>query len=176
MGKVQMSVEEMELVGPPRSGGERSEPERSGGPISSRAAAGIPTRDAQLVPDPEVIAQAIRRRFTAEYKRRIMQEADRCGPGGIAALLRREGLYSSHLTTWRHQREQGEIAGLAPRKRGKKAAPRNPLAAENERLRRETERLQKRLRQAETIIDVQKKLCEMLGLPVATPDSNGSDE
>ena len=175
MGKVQMRVEEKELVGPPRSGGERSEPERSGGPTSSSAAVGVPTGDAQPIPDPEVITKAIRRRFTAEYKRRILQEADRCGPGGTAGLLRREGLYSSHLNTWRHQREQGEIAGLEPRKRGKKATPRNPLAEENERLRRETERLQKRLRQAETIIDVQKKLCEMLGLPVATTDRNGSD-
>lgn len=176
MGKVQMRVEEMELVGPPRSGGERSEPERSRGPTSSAAATSIPAGGGPPLPDPEVPTRALRRRFTAAYKRRILHEADTCDPGGIAALLRREGLYSSHLTTWRHQREQGEIAGLEPRKRGKKAAPRNPLAAENERLQRETERLQKRLRQAEIIIDVQKKLCEMLGLPVATTDSNGSNE
>ena len=70
--------------------------------------------------------------------------------------MRREGLYSSRLTTWRKQRETGEIAGLEPRKRGKKAVPRNPLAGEVEQFRRETQRLQKRLRQAETIIDVQK--------------------
>jgi len=109
------------------------------------------------ISDPEVDAKPIRRRFSAGYKRRILKEADRCdAPGGIAILLRREGLYSSHLTTWRRQREQGEIAGLEPRKRGRKAAPQNPLAAENERLQRENERLQKRLHQAEAIIDVQK--------------------
>ena len=94
----------------------------------------------------------------------------------IAALLRREGLYSSALTLWRRQRELGQLAGLASRKRGRKAAPRNPLVTENEHLRRENERLQKRLRQAETIIEVQKKLCEMLGLPVQTAESEEKDE
>lgn len=176
MGKVQMRVEGMELVVPPQSEGERSETERSGGTTSSAATAGIPGGSGSLVPNPEVPTRAQRRCFAAAYKRRILHEADTCDPGGIAALLRREGLYSSHLTTWRHQREQGEIAGLEPRKRGKKPAPRNPLASENERLGRENERLQKRLRQAETIIEVQKKLCEMWGLPVATTDRNGSDE
>jgi transposase len=105
-----------------------------------------------------------------------LQEADKCGPGGIAALLRREGLYSSHITTWRKQRELGEIAGLEPRKRGKKPVPRNPLAAENEKLRRETQRLQKHLHQAEVIIDVQKKLCDLLGLTVPPIEMNESDE
>ena len=176
MGKVAMRVEGMGLVAPPRSGGERSEPEQSGGATRPAAAEGIPATGGPPIPDPEVSAKPIRRRFSAGYKRRILREADTCDPGGIAILLRREGLYSSHLTTWRHQREQGEIAGLEPRKRGRKTTPRNPLSAENERLQRENERLQKRLRQAETIIDVQKKLCEMLGLPVATTGSNGSDE
>ena len=90
--------------------------------------------------------------------------------------MRREGLYSSHLTSWRKQRETGEIAGLEPRKRGQKPVPRNPLAGEVEQLRRETQRLQKRLRQAETIIDVQKKLCDLLGLTVPPIEQNGSDE
>lgn len=118
----------------------------------------------------------MRRRFTAEYKRRILQEADQCSRGETAALLRREGLYSTHLTVWRKQRESGEIAGLEPRRRGKKPVPRNPLTAENERLRRENQRLQKRLRQAETIIDVQKKLCDILGLTVPPIQQNGDDE
>ena len=94
----------------------------------------------------------------------------------MAALLRREGLYSSNLTAWRKQRESGEIAGLTPRKRGKKPVPRNPLTAENEQLRRENARLQKRLHQAETIITVQKKLCDLLGLTVPPIEQSGSDE
>jgi len=105
-----------------------------------------------------------------------LQEADEGGPGAVASILRREGLYSSHLTTWRRQRESGEIAGLEPRKRGKKPVARNPLAAENEQLRRENARLQKRLHQAETIVAVQKKLCDLLGLTVPPIEQNGSDE
>lgn len=152
---------------------ERSKTSRNGG--ASILTAATLGRGAGR-PDPEVSSKARRRQFTAEYKKRILEEADRCEAGGIAALIRREGLYSSHLTTWRKQREAGEIAGLAPRKRGKKPVPRNPLAAENEALRRENARLQKRLKQAETIIDVQKKLCEILGLPVASMEINGNDK
>ena len=156
---------EMELVSPERSEGERSEPSRSGGETNSIAPA-----------DPEVRDKAVRRRFTATYKRRILQEADQCGSGGIAALLRREGLYSSHLTTWRKLRLTGEIAGLEPRKRGKKPVPRNPMAGEIKRLTRENQRLQKRLHQAETIVEVQKKLCDLLGLTVPPIEQNESDE
>jgi transposase len=94
----------------------------------------------------------------------------------VAALLRREGLYSSNLAAWRKQRASGEMAGLTPRKRGKKPVPRNPLTAENEQLRRENARLQKRLHQAETIVAVQKKLCDLLGLTVPPIEQNGSDE
>jgi transposase len=115
------------------------------------------------LPDPEVVVKAQRRRFTAEYKQRILQEADACTHHGeVGALLRREGLYSSHLSTWRRQRQQGELQGLAPVKRGRKA---DPLAAENARLQRETERLKAQLARAELIIDVQKKVSELLGLP-----------
>jgi transposase len=115
------------------------------------------------LPDPEVVVKAQRRRFTAEYKQRILQEADACTQQGeIGALLRREGLYSSHLSTWRRQRQQGELQGLAPVKRGRKA---DPLAAENARLQRETERLKAQLARAELIIDVPKKVSELLGLP-----------
>ena len=155
------------MVAAERSEGERSETSRSGGATIPLAAAPA---------DPEVAIKAVRRQFSASYKQRILQEADKAGSGEIAALLRREGLYSSHLTFWRKQRGKGEIAGLAPRKRGKKLAPRNPLASENERLRRETQRLQKRLRQAETIIDVQKKLCDLLGLTVPPIEQNENDE
>ena len=175
MGIAETIKREMGMVAPERSEGERSETSRSGGATipTPAVAPGVPGHNAT---DPEVKAKATRRRFTAGYKRRVLEEADQCDPGGLATLLRREGLYSSHLNTWRKQRTAGEIAGLEPRKRGKKPVPRNPLAGECEQLKRENERLQKRLRQAETIIGVQKKLCEMLGLPVATTDSNGSDE
>jgi transposase-like protein len=115
------------------------------------------------VPDPEVVVKAQRRHFTAEYKRRILQEADACTRSGeIGALLRREGLYSSHLNTWRHQRARGELQGLTPAKRGRKA---DPQAAENARLLRETVRLKAQLARAELIIDVQKKVSQLLGLP-----------
>ena len=113
-------------------------------------------------PDPEVVAKAARRHFTAEYKRRILQEAEACTlPGEVGALLRREGLYSSHLAAWRGQRERGERQGLTAQKRGRKA---DPQAAEIVRLQRENERLKVQLERAELIIDVQKKVSQMLGL------------
>ena len=111
--------------------------------------------------DTEVVAKAVRRRFSAEYKLRILEEAEACSSGEIGALLRREGLYSSHLTTWRRQREAGQLAGLAPKKRGPKP---NPEAEELKRLRKENERLQVRLQQAEAIIEAQKKLAQLFGL------------
>jgi len=115
------------------------------------------------VPEPEVVVKAQRRQFSAEYKRRILQEADTCTQRGeVGALLRREGLYSSHLNTWRQQRARGELQGLTPAKRGRKA---DPQAAENARLLRETERLKAQLARAELIIEVQKKVSQLLGLP-----------
>lgn len=114
--------------------------------------------------DPEAVIKAQRRQFSAEYKRRILQEYEESNEAGAkGALLRREGLYSSHITTWRRQREQSELTGLSPRKRGPKA---DPLAEENARLRRENERLKKRLEQAELIIDVQKKVSQILGVEI----------
>jgi transposase-like protein len=114
-------------------------------------------------PDPEVSERAFRRSFTAEYKLAILEEADACKPGSkeIGALLRRVGLYSSLLSKWRHQRAEGILNGLR-RQRGPK--PCNPLARENERLKREMERLSQRLKQAELIIDIQKKVSEALGI------------
>ena len=130
-------------------------------------------RNGQLeaeVPDPEVVPRAKRRQFSAKYKLRILAEADQCTQRGeIGALLRREGLYSSHLTTWRKQRDRGQLEGLTPKKRGRKP---DPQAAELARLQRENERLQARLEQAETIIEVQKKLSQMLGLPPAERDEH----
>jgi transposase-like protein len=124
------------------------------------------------VPKPEVLPRAKRRRFSAEYKQRILEEADSCTERGqIGALLRREGLYSSHLSKWRRQRSLGQLEGLSPKKRGRK--PQDPSVEEMARLRRENERLRARLEQAEMIIDVQKKLSQLLGL---TPDETGTDE
>lgn len=115
------------------------------------------------IPDPEVVPMAKRRKFTAEYKQRILEEADNCTKlGQVGALLRREGLYSSHLTTWRRQRERGIFEGLAPKKRGRKN--KDELEKELNDLRRENEDLQERLEQAEAIIEVQKKLARLLGL------------
>ena len=115
------------------------------------------------IPDPEVVPKAKRRKFSAEYKRRILDEADSCTePGQIGALLRREGLYSSHLTTWRRQRDRGLIQALSPKKRGRKR--KDELEREVARLQRENARLQASLEQAEMIIDVQKKLSKLLGL------------
>jgi len=126
------------------------------------------------VPDPEVVPRAKRRRFNAEYKVRILEEADACSePGEIGALLRREGLYSSHLTTWRRQREQGQLEGLSPKKRGRKPSVDEALAKELAELKRENQRLENRLQQAETIIEVQKKLSGLLGL---TLNENQPDE
>jgi transposase len=168
MLSIESMKEETGLVLPKRSDGERSEPSRSGGSTNPVG----PTTPV----DPEVESKAKRRQFSAAYKRRILAEADKGGLGAVASLLRREGLYSSHLTTWRKQRELGEIAGLQPRKRGTKPTPKNPLAGEVHRLERENRRLQKRLRQAEIIIDVQKKLCDVLGLTVPPIEENEDGE
>ncbi len=123
------------------------------------------------VPDPEVRPKAKHRRFSAEYKQRILDEAATCTQRGeLGALLRREGLYSSLLTQWRRQQAQGALAGLAPKKRGPKP---DPQADEIARLRRENARLQERLNKAETIIEVQKKVSQLFGTP---PDPTTQDE
>lgn len=118
-------------------------------------------------PPTEVTEKATRRTFTKEYKISILERADRCtGPGEIGRLLRQEGLYSSHLASWREQRHQGTLKALS-RKRGPKQR-RTPEQLENERLRAEVARLRKKLGQAEKIIDVQKKLSEVLGIEMET--------
>lgn len=127
-------------------------------------------------PDPEVVAKPKRRRFTAEYKLRVLREADALeDTGGIGEMLRREGLYSSHLSQWRKEREQNGIAGLTPRKRGRPPKQDKGLLEENRRLARDNARLEKRLAQAEAIIDVQKKVASLLGIPLKTLDDDGSD-
>ena len=126
------------------------------------------------IPEPEVDARPKRRNFSASYKLQILQQVDACKESGeIGAILRREGLYSSHLVDWRRQRDQGALLSLA-KKRGRKTT-KAPLSEEVERLRRENARLRERLEQAETIIEVQKKISEILGIPLKNPKPDGSD-
>jgi len=150
----------IELAAPERREGERSEPFRSGGAANSRRAAAAPA------PDPEVLAKAQRRKFTADYKLGLVEEADHAtDPGAIGALLRREGLYSSHLVEWRRLREAGALGALS-KKRGRKPT-RNPVAEENCKLKAELAQVKKKLQQAEIIIDVQKKVSALLGIALS---------
>jgi transposase-like protein len=130
-------------------------------------------RERKGVPDPEVVATARRRHFSAEEKLRILEEADACEQGEIGALVRREGIYTSYLSRWRRERDRGQLEGLGPKKRGRASRPDKALAEENERLRRENKRLKERLAQAETIIEVQKKVSQLLGV---TPTETESTE
>ena len=156
------------LSGAERREGERSEADRSGEPakIVAEPAAGPPPR-----PNPEVVADAKRRTFTAEYKLRIIKAADAAkgSGGGVGALLRREGLFSSHLTTWRKERQASLLQALASKTRGPKSK-RDPQAEEVQKLRQENQRLTESLRRAEIVIDVQKKVGALLGWPLPPAD------
>ena len=124
------------------------------------------------IPDPEVVPAARRRRFSGAEKLRILEAADACTESDeMGALLRREGIYSSYLSRWR--RARGELTALSPKKRGPKPPADKALVEEVAKLRRENERLQARLAQAEAIIEVQKKLSQLLGL---SPETNGNKE
>ena len=148
---------------PERRGDERSEAPRSGG---SSVGEGEPT---PAPPDPDVPARHVKRRFTTAYKLDILRRADACHrPGELGALLRKEGLYSSHLVTWRRQRERG----LAPKKRGRKVRPVDPKVKQ---LEHENRRLTRRLQRAETIIAYQKKVAELLGIPLNPLPSDEDD-
>lgn len=157
---------------PPPSGsvaseGERSEPER------------VTERDGgrRVTPDPEVVQRPVRRRFTVDYKQRILTEVDAAADTRtIGRILRREGLYSSHLTTWRKTRDQSQRAALEPKKRGPKPSPKNPLQAEVTKLTRENARLNKKLRRAELIIDLQKKVSQILGITLPVLEESDDDE
>lgn len=134
-------------------------------------------------PDPEVVEKPKRRKFTAEYKRRIVAEAEACTkPGEIGALLRREGLYSSVLSSWRRQAKAGAADSLTPKKRGRKPKHRTPeerriaeLEKETARLQREKAKLEAKLKQADEIIAFQKKVASLLEIPLNRPESDGSD-
>jgi len=157
-----MTVERelMELNGypAPTLGGEERSDE------TPRVGAGAP-------PDPEIVAKPKRRQFTAAYRLRILEEADRCTePGEVGRLLRREGLYSSHLTAWRKARRNGALHGLASKKRGVKHT-RNPLEGQVRQLEAKVARLEHELHQAHTILDVQEKVAGLLGFNL----NNGKD-
>ena len=133
--------------------GERSEPEGDG-----RALRPV---------EHEVLERPMRRKYSVEYKLKILKEADGCTqPGQIGALLRREGLFSSNLTAWRRQRDKGVFAGLSPRKRGRKPNMVDSRDLRIRELERENERIKKRLKNAEIIIEFQKKVSEILGIPL----------
>ena len=126
----------------------------------------------RTAPDPEVIAKPTRRQFTAEYRLRIVEEADRCTRAGeVGRLLRREGLYTSHLSAWRKARRSGSLQGLTAKKRGAKPAEPNPLSPKVRQLEAKVARLEKELATAHTILDVQGKISGLLGLNL----NNGKD-
>ncbi len=151
-----MQVQEVEILPPPAQEGERSEPGGGGG--------GAPMRR----PDPEVSSRAKRRQFTAEYKARIVREAEACTAfGQISALMRREGLYSSTLSRWRRAMRYGAMAGL-DKKRGRNKDTDTELRQQVRQLERENARLKRQLQQAVTVIEVQKKVSEILRIPLET--------
>jgi transposase-like protein len=162
-----MSVDQSIVGEPERRGDERSEAPRSGGSST------IERDVAPAPPDPEVPAKPTRRRFSAEYRLRILKEADACKKAGeLGALLRREGLYSSHLITWRQQRDRGALTGMRATKRGRKPRLVDPRVKQ---LEAENRRLQRKLQRAETIITFQKKVAEILGIPLKPLDSDETD-
>ena len=143
------------------------------GARGATAASGSSATLRALTPDPEVPAKVERRQFTAEYRRRILREADACKkPGALGALLRREGLYSSHLANWRRQREQGELGAGRARKRGPMPKLIDPRVKQ---LEGENRRLQRKLARAETIIALQKKVAEILRIPLKPLDIDETD-
>ena len=155
-------------------GREETEGARRATGISSLDEATVSRRTLHAVVDPEVPEKASRRKFTADYKLRILKEAETCQHAGQrGALLRQEGLYSSHLTTWRRQAERGTLQALSPRRRGPKARTPNPLMKRVATLERENQHLRHQLKQAETIIEVQKKISEILQ---ASPEQKGGNK
>ena len=158
-----MLVDQSPVGEPERRGAERSEaPRRGGSPTGEREVAPVP-------PDPEVPARHVRRRFTAAYKLEILRNADVCTrPGELGALLRREGLYSSHLATWRRQREHG----LTPNPRGRKKMAVDPRVKP---LEQENRRLTRRLQKAEALLAFQKKVSELLQIPLKPLPSDEDD-
>lgn len=154
-----------------RSEGERSEPQRSGG-VPGGTAAPPAASAAVSPPNPEAKQKPVRRQFSTGYKLKILDQVDACkGQGELGELLRREGLYSSYLSTWRRQRNEGTLQGLVSKGRGRKAKT-NPLQRQVARLERDNRQLRKRLKKAETIIEIQKKVSGLLGISLETAESS----
>ena len=165
MRRMPGAVEISDVAGGLEAEGARRETAAFGPPVTSRAT--LP------LPDPEVPAKVQRRQFTAAYRRRILKDADACQQHGeLGALLRREGLYSSHLANWRRQREQGELVAGRARRRGPTPTPVDPRVKP---LEAENRRLQRKLARAETIITLQKKVAEILGIPLKPLDIDETD-
>lgn len=173
VSKKQVEVETPGVGAPPcrtmesreneRSETKRSERGRNGGAPTPGRPNPVPALASVPPPDPEVSERACRRQYSAEYKLEILQEADGYKePGEIGSMLRREGLYSSLLSTWRRQREKGTLAGLEAKKRGRKAKERHPLAKKVAQLEKEKLRLERRLKRAEALLELQKKVSEIL--------------
>jgi transposase len=163
-GKTFCTLHDPSLETAAQTAGDRREP-------AVCAAEHLEAARAASPPNPEVPEKTERRRFTVDYKRKILKAADRCRqPGEIGALLRREGLYSSHLTCWRHQAEKGMSQALSSRKRGPAKKKEDPAAQRIRELERQLQTLQSKLKQAELIIEAQKKIAEIL--QIACPSSN----
>jgi transposase len=168
----------MDNMPPPAAateGGRRPTDVAAAGGAANGTQQGLPAPNGNVTPpNPEVVEKPERRRFTKAYKLDILSQVDACsGVGQIGALLRREGLYSSHLTNWRLQRSQGRFDNAATKKRATK--PNNRNAVRVNQLERENTRLKARLRQAELVLDIQKKASEILGIPLKALDNEGSD-
>lgn len=154
---------------------DQQEPKQSS-PIQPATSIGA-IQGAKPLPNPEVDPPKPRRRqFTSEYKMRILNEANQCtSEGELGQLLRREGLYSSNLSDWRRRLALATASALQPKKRGRKVRPEDELVHRNIQLEKENKKLQERLRQAELIIEVQKKISQLLGIPLNTPETEGLD-
>ena len=152
----------------------RESPGLAGDTEGARRATGVSPAGAPAgVPDPVVEAKPTRRRFTAEYKLRLLREVERAKePGAIGAILRREGLYASHLVTWRRERDRVAKAGLAARKRGPEAKGKDPRVKQ---LEREVSKLRRRNQRLEALVEIQKKASELLGIPLSPLDGDESD-
>ena len=158
-----------------RSETKRNEPERNVGPGNADRGGEPPPASPAPAPDNQVLERPKRRFFSAEYKRSILRRADRCAKGELGALLRSEGLYSSHLTVWRRERDAALDSALVPKKRGPKVPEPNPLATELAQVRREKALLERRLKRVELMLEIQKKASELLGIPLNSPKLDEED-